>query len=190
MEAWIPFFQSLIWPVFLAVFLIANRKWVKEVAEVIKERIRKGSGFKTPVFELDSAAPKMEPEGHNPQELMEKIAYEAKEAPLSNPELLLEVANNLYLVHTAEQTSSRDSLGRPYYLVRVQLAAASSNLLDNVERVVYHLHPTFANPEREVASRANNFELTLQAWGQFTLRADVYLKGSPQPIPLTRYLNF
>jgi hypothetical protein len=190
MEAWIPFFQSLIWPLFLAVFLIANRKWVKDVTEVIKERIRKGSGFKTPVFELDSAAPKMEPEGPNPQEVFEKIAYESREAPLPDPTLLLEAANSLYLVHTAEQTSSQDNLGRPYYLVRVQLAAAASNLLDNVERVVYHLHPTFANPEREVTSRANQFELTLQAWGQFTLRADVYLKGSAQPIPLTRYLNF
>lgn len=190
MEAWIPFFQSLIWPLFLAVFLILNRKWVREVAEVIKERIRKGSGFKTPVFELDSVAPKMEPAGPNPQDLMEKIIYEAKEAPLPNPELLLEIADSLYLVHTAEQTNAQDAMGRQYYRVRVQLAAATNNILDNVERVVYHLHPTFPNPDREVSSRANNFELTLQAWGQFTLRADVYLKASPQPIPLTRYLNF
>ncbi|MFZ5819695.1 MAG: pYEATS domain-containing protein [Chloroflexota bacterium] len=190
MEAWIPFFQSLIWPLFLAVFLIANRKWVKDVTEVIKERIRKGSGFKTPVFELDNAAPKMEPEGPNPQELIEKFAYESKEAPMRGSNLPLELANSLYLVHTAEQTSSQDNLGRPYYLVRIQLAAAASSLLDSVERVVYHLHPTFANPEREVNSRVNNFELSLQAWGQFTLRADVYLKGSARPIPLTRYLNF
>jgi len=171
--------------------LIANRKWVKEVAEIIKERIRKGSGFKTPVFELlDGVAPKMEVEGPNPQEVFEKIAHETREAPFLDPSLLLEAANSLYLVHTAEQTANQDSLGRPYYLVRVQLAAAVSNLLDNVERVVYHLHPTFPNPEREVTNRDNQFELTLQAWGQFTLRADVYLRGSAKPIPLTRYLNF
>jgi len=165
MEAWIPFFQSLIWPLFLAVFLIANRKWVKDVTEVIKERIRKGSGFKTPVFELDSAAPKLEPEVPNPQELIEKFAYESKEAPMRDSSLPLELASSLYLVHTAEQTSSQDNLGRPYYLVRIQLAAAASSMLDSVERVLYHLHPTFANPEREVTSRANNFELSLQAWG-------------------------
>ncbi len=191
MEAWIPFFQSLIWPLFLAVFLIANRKWVKEVAEIIKERIRKGSGFKTPVFELlDGVAPKMEVESPNLQEVFEKIAHETREASFLDPSLLLEAANSLYLVHTAEQTANQDSLGRTYYLVRVQLAAAVSNLLDNVERVVYHLHPTFPNPEREVTNRDNQFELTLQAWGQFTLRADVYLRGSAKPIPLTRYLNF
>ena len=54
MEAWIPLLQSLIWPLFLAVFLILQRNWVKEMGEIIKERIKSGRGFKTLVFELPS----------------------------------------------------------------------------------------------------------------------------------------
>ena len=46
--------------------------------------------------------------------------------------------------------------------------------LDDVERVVYILHPTFHDPVREVTDRASKFRLDTAGWGTFTIRAKAF----------------
>ncbi len=43
--------------------------------------------------------------------------------------------------------------------------------LDDIDRVVYILHPTFHNPVREVEDRNSKFRLDTSSWGTFTIRA-------------------
>jgi len=185
MNTWIPLLQSLIWPLFLAFFLIWQREWVRDITEIIKIRLEKGAGLEIgsfkihPVLEADEAP--------DTKEFLEKVE---KEAPEKDRALPIDLAKDLFLVHNAEKTNSRDRQGRPYYDVRVQLASANPALLDEVSKVEYHLHQTFANPNRLVENRINNFELTLTAWGQFTIRADVYFIHSDQKVSLSRFLNF
>jgi hypothetical protein len=84
--------------------------------------------------------------------------------------------NILYLVHSV--TGPRvDSDGMERRGIRVILDADDDDTLDKVARVVYHLHPTFSNPDREVKDRKNRFELRTRAWGEFNLSADVYFSG-------------
>ena len=82
---------------------------------------------------------------------------------------------------------SKDTL---YYKIRIWLESESEEILDKVSKVVYHLHPTFPNPDRIVKTRENNFKLEEYAWGQFLLKADVFLYDVKDPIKLERYLNF
>lgn len=84
-------------------------------------------------------------------------------------------------------------VGRPqrgYRKIRVYLDADDPDYLRRVERVVYHLHPTFRSPDVEVTRRARGFELPISVWGEFMVRASVFVKDVPGPIELKRYLNF
>ena len=66
MKEWIPFFQSLVWPVFLAALLLIFRRKVLEVIVAVKGRIEAGaemgvgpSGFtlgSAPVLKTESKA--------------------------------------------------------------------------------------------------------------------------------------
>lgn len=76
------------------------------------------------------------------------------------------------------------------YSVKVTLGAIEPSLLDDVEKVVYHLHETFKDSDREVTDRSDDFAIMFSAWGQFEIKADVYLKHSSTPIKLRRWLNF
>ncbi|GAA2156071.1 hypothetical protein GCM10009760_56630 [Kitasatospora kazusensis] len=96
---------------------------------------------------------------------------------------------SLHLVHTARADGSRSTDGRPYFRIHVCLASFRAADLDRVTRVVYHLHPSFPEPDRTVTDRATEFGLTVLGWGEFNLRADVYLAGRPTPVRLERYLN-
>ena len=61
-------------------------------------------------------------------------------------------------------------LDHDYWKWSVWLEGAPEEL-DDVERVVYILHPTFHDPVREVRDRATKFRLDTAGWGTFTIRA-------------------
>jgi len=187
MEAWIPLLQSLVWPLFIAIVLIWARQWFRETLEVIKERIREGSELRVGREGIVvGTAPKLEPEGE--AELSARVEAKIDEEEPIEDESLLELKQSIYLIHSAKPY--QEMQGRPYYSISVRLDADSSTILDKVSKVVYHLHPTFSNPVREITNRGNNYELSTLGWGQFNLRADVYFKGRKRPLTLFRYLNF
>ena len=47
--------------------------------------------------------------------------------------------------------------------------------LETIEKVLWHLHPTFPEPVRTHTNRAENFRLSSAGWGCFAIRADVVL---------------
>ncbi|MFI9788919.1 pYEATS domain-containing protein [Kitasatospora sp. NPDC051984] len=107
------------------------------------------------------------------------------------PAALADVAPpaTLHLAHTARADGSRSTKSRPYFRIRVYLASFDAADLDRVTKVVYHLHPTFPQPDRTVTDRSTDFGLVVLAWGEFNLTADVYLAGRRKPVRLERYLN-
>jgi len=196
MEAWVPFFQSLIWPIFIGLFLFFSRNWLQELLGVIKRRIESGSEMSIgPSGFALGAAPKLEESETSPteesmQQAIEKYAERTKEESPSH-QSALELARYFYLVHSAtysQEWSKRK--GRPYYEIKVWLESDKPELINQVSKVVYHLHPTFPKPVREINTPDNNFELTTYAWGQFNLSADIYFNNGDMPLKLFRYLNF
>jgi len=61
-------------------------------------------------------------------------------------------------------------LGHDRWKWSVWLEGTSAEL-DDVERVVYILHPSFYNPVREIEDRSTKFRLDTSGWGTFTIRA-------------------
>ena len=48
--------------------------------------------------------------------------------------------------------------------------------LDQVDHVVYTLHPTFPSPVRRVTDRESNFRLESAGWGEFEIYLEIFLK--------------
>jgi transcription initiation factor IIF auxiliary subunit len=61
--------------------------------------------------------------------------------------------------------------GGDWWTWSVWLDAAGD--LDRVQKVTWHLHPTFADPVREQTNRHEKFKLTTSGWGAFKVRADI-----------------
>ena len=194
MEIWIPFLQSLVWPVFIGLLLFFFRGWFRELLDAIRKRVETGSEMSVGPggFTLGSAPKLEEPKAENnptPQ-LVERFVEESrKTAP--QREATLDMSKYFQLVHSAKlNPGSIDRQGRPFYTIQVRLEADSPDLMQRVLKVVYHLHPTFPNPDREVSDRNSSFELLTAGWGQFNLSADVYFDDNSQPLRLFRYINF
>ena len=60
--------------------------------------------------------------------------------------------------------------------------------LDEIERVVYVLHPSFHNPVREVDDRPSKFRLETSGWGTFTIHAKAFHRDGRET-PLEHYLS-
>lgn len=48
--------------------------------------------------------------------------------------------------------------------------------VEQVDKVVWQLHPSFPEPEREEADPKTNFRLATAGWGTFPVRAKVFMK--------------
>ncbi|MFE7528955.1 protein kinase [Kitasatospora sp. NPDC057542] len=93
------------------------------------------------------------------------------------------------LVHTARPDGAPTGGNGPYHRVRVYLDGTASDL-DQVTKVIYHLHPTFPEPHRVITDRSTNFALEMSAWGRFTLTADIFTADHQAPARLERYISF
>ena len=194
MEVWIPLLQSLVWPLFLGMLLFLFRGWFRELLDIIKKRVESGSEMSVGPggFSLGSAPKLEEPKGEtaSPPQVVKRFVEEARKVPPQG-EAALDMSRFFQLIHSAQynpELSKRQN--RPFYDIRVWLEAESPELLQKVSRVVYHLHPTFINPDREITDGGSKFELATVGWGQFNLSADVYFDEDSQPLRLFRYINF
>lgn len=193
MKDWIPLLQSLIWPAFLAVLIFVFRDWFKDVLKIIKRRIEEGGelGLGPTGLSLGSA-PRL-PDDPTPEEIIDDGETTEAAPELIERERAIELKTetdpleSLQLVHRTRFLRIKND--RDYYRISISLEAAVPQALSQVERVVYFLHRTFKNPVREVRDENKNFALHTAAWGEFTVRADVYVKGRVEPIRLQRYLN-
>lgn len=205
MSDWVPLLQSLIWPIFVAALLVYGRNQVKDIMNQIAARIKAGASLQvgTGGFVLGQSENKLtrlddtenlslgaetDPSIHPQKSPSRKKESESDHFGHDNDDPT-QYAKVAYLVHAASAPQV-DSDGIERRAIRVIVDADSPEILNKIECVVYHLHPTFHNPNREVSNRHSNFELATRAWGEFNLYADVYFRNYRTPLTLFRYVNF
>jgi hypothetical protein len=186
MKDWIPFLQELIWPIFIGLMIYLNRRWFNQLLKTIEQRVRDGSEFVIgPGGVSVGKAPAL------PDEVEEEDKIDDGYVPdaLVSAELLKSDADDFK--YTLSHTSSLWKLknGRPFYRIAVTTHAESEQAKSRIEKVVYKLHPTFKNPIRPVITPENDFLLRTNGWGEFTLKAEVFLKGVDEPVLLSRYIE-
>jgi hypothetical protein len=120
------------------------------------------------------------------------LAFAASPAPRHSPADAHNVPaprvldqHSIYLIHRATRNPDSDD-----YRIRIALDAERLEHLDQVESVVYVLHPGFDPREVPGGDRASHFALEIAARGEFLVRARVTLKGGRPPVQVSRYLNF
>jgi len=195
MKDWIPFLQSLIWPAFFGILIYTFRDWFKEILDTIKHRIEEGGEFGVGPSGLTLGSAPLLPDDPTPEELIDDGETKPTPPDLLEREKAIErreatdPLESLQLVHETSFMKVKD--GRDYYRIFIALShrAANPEVLSRVDRVVYFLHHTFKNTVREIRDPKTYFLLKTTAWGEFTIRADVYIKGRVDPIRLSRYLN-
>jgi len=190
----VPLMQTMVWPLFLGILIFIFRGWFKEVLELIRQRIEAGSELGVGPSGLTIGPIPRLPDDPSAEELIEDDGqnsvtspdFESRSHAIQQKETE-DPIETLQLVHHTK--FSRIKNNRNYYSIVVSLENATPEALAQVERVVYFLHRTFKNPIRETKDAKNNFALRTAAWGEFTIRADIYFKNRANPIRLSRYLN-
>jgi hypothetical protein len=75
-------------------------------------------------------------------------------------------------VKIAQEAKPQD---KTYWQWSVWLEGTNDEL-DDVEEVIWKLHPTFVNPVQRVTSRKTKFKLSTSGWGEFQVVAEVRRK--------------
>lgn len=203
---WIPVMEEAIWPVVTLLLALLFWKPLKAIFAAIRERIENGAdlalgkeGFKL----SEGSKKKLLEEGEEKRLVEASVEGHKKRGPrplamarkggVENlvPDEVSHFLNEkyVYLAHRAGRAKN-DADGTSRRDVALGLDADNGVLLNEVERVVYRLHPTFPNPVREVTTRENNFTFKFRAWGEFNVIAEVYCRGRSKPLLLYRYINF
>ncbi len=195
MKDWIPIIETLIWPSFLIILIIAGRKWLKELLKIIKYRIEAGSEMSIGPsgFSLGSAPKLKTIVEENEDNLIVSDDSKLKDKKNLKQNLSPNSVQSIYLIHGAKYYKKAGPTNdrRDFYTVKVQLYADNETILNKIEKVIYYRHPTFKDKTvLEVRDPKSNFEMVTRIWGQFNLKAEIFFKGLKEPLVLYRYLNF
>lgn len=119
-----------------------------------------------------------------------KIRLQTKSVPINEEshDFPIIYKNSVYLWHTtASMRVDTDLMERSQ--VQIIVDTDSSLILDEINRVIYYLHPTFENNKKIIKNPKNQFLLKFKAWGSFQLKAEVYFNEYKKPLVLYRYIN-
>lgn len=187
MDHWIPLLQSLVWPVFVAVGIAIFYRDLRTLLDTARVRLDRGGAFKLGPGGIELGEIQATPRA--------AIAAESGhtgggEIVRSDPRRIDGLPHTIYMSHWASRAPDLDAAGLRYYRIRIALDSDSVDELKGVERVVYHLHPTFKNPDRESKDGAKAFEIRTAAWGEFNMTAEIFRRGEAAPLVVERYINF
>jgi hypothetical protein len=191
----IPFFQTLIWPVFLGALLFLFRGYVTTILASIADSIKKGASFTAGLNGISLGSPPTEiTRAAGSVSVTAEGVGGAKQEPSIAKALVnagglpVNIVESPYLVHEAQVIRPRTDQMAGLYRVRVSLESDPIGELDKVKRITYRLHPTFSNRIVATEAREKNFELWLNVYGEFMIVA-VVEREDQSPLWLTRYLN-
>lgn len=177
MKEWIPLLQSLVWPLFIIGLAIWFRAGIKVVIIAIADRIRSGAPFEAGLGGIKLGAVQIPP-------------TTANAIPIEDTRIFDDLPHSIYMTHHAMRDPSLDRAGFQYYRLRIALDADEIQILDDVEKVIYHLHPTFNFPDRTSTDRQSNFEIATAGWGEFNMTAEIFFRGGKPKLVIERYVNF
>jgi hypothetical protein len=187
MDKWIPLLQSLVWPVFVTVGIALFYKDVRTLLDTARDRLGRGGAFKLGPGGIELGEIQSTPRA--------AIADESEHAEVGkiagpDPRRIDGLPHTIYMTHWASRAPELDTGGLPYYRIRIALDSDSVDELKTVDRVVYHLHPTFKNPDRESTDQSKSFEIRTAGWGEFNMTAEIFRRGEASPLVVERYINF
>ncbi|QDT98021.1 pYEATS domain-containing protein [Gimesia aquarii] len=188
MKDWIPLITELIWPTLIGFLIWWNKKWFVEFLDIIKKRVEEGGEIQLGPAGFSVGNAPLLPASVNPDDMiddgseLENSQDTIPDEPSSNA-----IADKILLSHRTAFWKIKN--GRAYYKIFITTHADNQETKSKIQKVVYHLHPTFKNPRRVISSEENDFLLKTNGWGEFVVRAEVYLEDIDEPVKLNRYID-
>lgn len=173
MNGW-SFLSSVAWPIVVLLALFALGRPIARLLRAIAIRAERNAPIKITKDGVEvGPTPKLE-------EANPKAQAQIGELP-----------HLVYMSHGAVRAADLDREGQEYFRIRIFLDADEPQYLKQVERVIYHLHPTFVNPKRESTDAASQFEIRTAGWGDFNMWAEVHFKPDTQKsqLDIERYIT-
>jgi transcription initiation factor IIF auxiliary subunit len=93
-------------------------------------------------------------------------------------------SEQITIVHDSQETPGR----KGWYEWSIYLES-EPRIMERIDKVWYHLHPTFPQPHILVDDRTNGFRLKDTGWGQFIIMVDIFLKEGGEMISKRHYLR-
>lgn len=186
MKDWMPIIQELIWPLFIGLIILWNRTWFKELLDTINERVKEGSEFNIGPSGVSVGQAPTLPDQVSEEDVIDDGYQPQDEMPISTVEENT-LENQVSLFHTTSFWKMKN--GRAYYRIYITTHAINDEAKSKIEKVVYHLHPTFKNSTRVISTSENDFLLKTAGWGEFVTKAEIYITNSDSPIKLNRYIE-
>lgn len=194
MKDWVPLFQTLVWPLFVAFLILKFAPQVRTFLTTFNQKLMDArsvditkDGVKLSDFQAKEKIDDKSSNVASPQ-LEEDIRRSLEETFLSKGSVAGE--SEYYLRHSAKRDPALDKGGMQYFRLKFWLDADDSKTLADVDKVVYVLHPTFKNPVREIKDQQSSFAMNTYAWGEFNLKALVYFKNGRPQMELKRFIDF
>jgi len=126
MDAWVPFFQTLLWVLLIGASLWRFHTEVADVLGAIRDRVRKGSTIKAGPFELGESPP-VQSEASQKREFIEEVREAADEAETAPQPQLLQ--NRAFL---AEELAVRELQSEFGVSINRQVAVGPDSGLDGM----------------------------------------------------------
>ncbi|GGZ69989.1 hypothetical protein GCM10010344_41210 [Streptomyces bluensis] len=213
MDAYVPLLQTLAWVLLIACVVVAFRKPLKELADVIVKRVKAGAGVEAgvsptgPYFklnELREKLPRYEPEaateaavapagvvapaGAEPlagDDLPEPVSPSAREVWERYRDQLKERSHRIHLVHVISPSTRP---GQRFDLF-IYLKAAMKGDLADVKQAQFFLGRHWGNKVFASSNQDGLIGFSTSAWGSTLCVCRIVFKDGSHAV-LSRYLDF
>src|SRR5918999_902824 len=71
--------------------------------------------------------------------------------------------------------SYRNDMGERWFYWKIFIETEPPSLINQIQAVEYHLHPTFRLKDILITNKNTGFRLDAQGWGEFVIKMDVIL---------------
>jgi len=166
-DQYIKIIEIISWPIVVLISIGLFFKQLLRLFNALLHRIEAGAEFTTPLASFGKVPTTVEEPKEND--------------PITD--------NNMALIHSSWRYPKKDrEYGRLMYCFNA-IIQAPEKVLDRIEYVKYHLHPSYPNKTQVINDRKNQFKLKELAWGESNLKAEVKVKDQNDLICLSRYIN-
>lgn len=191
-SSFISILPSVLWFLFAVGMVVLFWRTLRDVLLAVANRVQAGAALQMGPLSIGPPPPSL---GSQAAESATAEGRNGIGAPQDIEETLLrrrypaDITDELYLIH--QSAVIRPYTGAETGLWRVRIfveAYDDQSFLDDIKRVTYRLHDTFAKKVVATEAAAKSFELWLNIYGEFNVVAYVERKSKP-PLWLTRYID-
>jgi len=82
----------------------------------------------------------------------------------------------------------RNDMGEQWFYWKILIETEPPSLLNQIQAVEYHLHPTFRVKDILITNKNTGFRLEAQGWGEFVIKLDIILNDN-RSATISHYLS-